>query len=108
MNVFIHSIKFNVNLFILNRSLAEVTEKKEMMIIFFVFFFVGALPKEQSRFREVDKDFREIMSDINSNPRLVVLAQRKDLSNLLKSMLDQLGRCQKALNELLEVRTSLS
>jgi hypothetical protein len=48
------------------------------------------------------------MSDIHSNPRLVVLAQRKDLSNLLKSMLDQLGRCQKALNELLEVRTSLS
>jgi hypothetical protein len=62
------------------------------------------LPKEQSRFREVDKDFRDIMSDITSNPRLVVLAQRKDLSNLLKTMLDQLGRCQKALNELLEVK----
>jgi hypothetical protein len=67
---------------------------------------LGALPKEQSRFREVDKEFREIMSDIASNHRLVVLAQRKDLSNLLKSMLDQLGRCQKALNELLEVRIS--
>ncbi len=47
------------------------------------------------------------MSDISSNHRLVVLAQRKDLSNLLKSMLDQLGRCQKALNELLEVRIFL-
>ena len=63
------------------------------------------MPKEQSRFREVDKDFRDIMSDITSNPRLVVLAQRKDLSNLLKTMLDQLGRCQKALNELLEVKS---
>ena len=62
------------------------------------------MPKEQNRFREVDKDFREIMGDITSNPRLVVLTQRKDLSHLLKSMLDQLGRCQKALNELLEVR----
>ena len=51
----------------------------------------------------MEKDFRQIMSDITSNPRLVVLAQRKDLANLLKSMLDQLGRCQKALNELLEV-----
>jgi dynein heavy chain 2 len=67
---------------------------------------LGALPKEQSRFREVDKDFREIMHDIALNPRLVVLAQRKDLSNLLKTMLDQLARCQKALNELLEVRIS--
>lgn len=65
------------------------------------------MPKEQGRFREVDKDFREIMSDIASNPRLVVLAQRKDLSNLLKSMLDQLARCQKALNELLEVRNKI-
>jgi len=74
------------------------------LIIKFFVIFLGALPKEQSRFREVDKEFREIMSDISSNPRLVVLSQRKDLSNLLKSMLDQLGRCQKALNELLEVR----
>jgi dynein heavy chain 2 len=78
------------------------------MMIKFSVIFLGALPKEQGRFREVDKEFREIMSDINSNPRLVVLAQRKDLANLLKSMLDQLGRCQKALNELLEVRKYLS
>ena len=47
------------------------------------------------------------MSEISSNPRLVVFAQRKDLSNMLKSMLDQLGRCQKALNELLEVKLIL-
>ena len=68
---------------------------------------LGALPKEQGRFRGVDKEFREIMSEITSNPRLVIFAQRKDLSNALKSMLDQLGRCQKALNELLEVRAPL-
>lgn len=43
------------------------------------------------------------MAEIASKPRLVVLAQRKDLASLLKTMLDQLGRCQKALNELLEV-----
>ena len=73
------------------------------MMIKSLIIFVGALPREQGRFREVDKDFREIMYDINSNPRLVILAQRKDLANLLKTMLDQLDRCQKALNELLEV-----
>ncbi len=69
--------------------------------------FIGALPKEQGRFRGVDKEFREIMTEIASNPRLVIFAQRKDLSNMLKSMLDQLGRCQKALNELLEVKDYL-
>jgi len=73
----------------------------------FFLYLKGALPKEQIRFREVDKDFREIMLDISKNPRLVNLAQRKDLSNLLKTMLDQLGRCQKALNELLEVNTKI-
>mgnify|MGYP002378473437 CR=1 FL=1 len=68
-------------------------------------FELGALPKEQGRFRGIDKEFREIMAEISSNPRLVIFAQRKDLSNMLKSMLDQLGRCQKALNELLEVNS---
>jgi dynein heavy chain 2 len=72
-----------------------------------MFVFIGALPKEQGRFRGVDKEFREIMTEISSNPRLVIFAQRKDLSNMLKSMLDQLGRCQKALNELLEVKDNL-
>ncbi len=69
-----------------------------------MFIFVGALPKEQGRFRGVDKEFRDIMTEISSNPRLVIFAQRKDLSTMLKAMLDQLGRCQKALNELLEVK----
>lgn len=94
-------------MFTWNQYLAEVNKTNYEFIHIFWYAFVylsGALPKEQHRFREVDKDFRDIMSDIASNPRLVVLAQRKDLSNLLKSMLDQLARCQKALNELLEVR----
>jgi predicted O-linked N-acetylglucosamine transferase (SPINDLY family) len=90
--------------------LAEVKKKKlnKELNSCCCFFFLGALPKEQGRFRGVDKEFRELMSEIASNPRLVVFAQRKDLSNMLKSMLDQLGRCQKALNELLEVKLSHS
>lgn len=103
MNVFIFLIKLNVNLSILSLYLAEVSslnEKSKCLCL----IFLGALPKEQARFRGVDKEFREIMSEIALNPRLVVFAQRKDLSNMLKSMLDQLGRCQKALNELLEVK----
>ena len=109
MNVFIHSIKFNGNLFILNLFLVEVVIRNRIIEKTFNEFSLGALSKEQGRFRGVDKEFREIMSEIASNPRLVIFAQRKDLSNMLKSMLDQLGRCQKALNELLEVKkTSLS
>ena len=104
MNVCIHSIKFKENLFILNRFLAEVIHSNDGIDRSIERIFLGALPKEQGRFRGVDKEFRDIMAEIASNPRLVIFAQRKDLSNMLKSMLDQLGRCQKALNELLEVR----
>ena len=104
MNVCIHSIKFKENLFISNRFLAEVIHSNDGVDRSIERIFLGALPKEQGRFRGVDKEFRDIMAEIASNPRLVIFAQRKDLSNMLKSMLDQLGRCQKALNELLEVR----
>ncbi|CAF4509108.1 unnamed protein product, partial [Rotaria sp. Silwood2] len=92
---------------ILDECLHTLNQIQRKFVYLEPIFGRGALPKEQHRFREVDKDFREIMSDIASNPRLVVVAQRKDLSNLLKTMLDQLGRCQKALNELLEEKRSI-
>jgi dynein heavy chain 2, cytosolic len=63
----------------------------------------GALPKEQSRFKGVDKDFRDIMADVVKDTRIISLIQAKDISNKLKNMVDQLQRCQKALNEFLEV-----
>lgn len=63
----------------------------------------GALPKEQSRFKGVDRDFRDIMADIYKDVRVVSLVQNKDISTGLKNMLDQLQRCQKSLNEFLEV-----
>ncbi|CAF3391936.1 unnamed protein product [Rotaria sp. Silwood1] len=92
---------------ILDECLHTLNQIQRKFVYLEPIFGRGALPKEQHRFREVDKDFREIMSDIASNPRLVILAQRKDLSHLLKTMLDQLGRCQKALNELLEEKRSI-
>lgn len=63
----------------------------------------GALPKEQSRFKGVDRDFRDIMTEIVKDTRIVSLISTKDISNKLKNMVDQLQRCQKALNEFLEV-----
>lgn len=63
----------------------------------------GALPKEQSRFKGVDKDLRDIMLDVVKDTRVISLIQNKDMSTKLKNMLDQLQRCQKALNEFLEV-----
>ena len=92
---------------ILDECLHSLNQIQRKFVYLEPIFGRGALPKEQGRFRGVDKEFRDIMAEIAANPRLVVFAQRKDLSNLLKSMLDQLGRCQKALNELLEVKIDL-
>eukprot|EP00760_Papus_ankaliazontas_P016261 PhM_4_TR16775/c0_g1_i1/m.22691/K10414/DYNC2H, DNCH2; dynein heavy chain 2, cytosolic len=64
-------------------------------------FARGALPQEQPRFKRVDKDFVGIMEEINSDPHVMVLAE-KDYRDRLKQMLEQLERCQKALNEFLE------
>ncbi|XP_025088458.1 cytoplasmic dynein 2 heavy chain 1-like isoform X3 [Pomacea canaliculata] len=67
----------------------------------------GALPKEQGRFKRVDDDFRTIMKDVNRDNRVLSLATQTGLRVLLNTMLDQLGRCQKSLNEFLEEKRSL-
>ena len=67
----------------------------------------GALPREQARFKQVDNDFRSIMVDIKKDSRVLSLLNRAGLRQTLLTLLDQLGRCQKALNEFLEVRSIL-
>ncbi|KAF1521633.1 Cytoplasmic dynein 2 heavy chain 1, partial [Eudyptes sclateri] len=66
----------------------------------------GALPKEQARFNRVDEDFRSIMSDIKSDNRITSLNVRTGIRNTLITILDQLQRCQRSLNEFLEEKRS--
>ena len=46
---------------------------------------------------------RGILSSVSSDPRVVSLSGRAGLAHTLDTMVDQLNRCQKALNEFLEV-----
>ncbi|EMP37963.1 Cytoplasmic dynein 2 heavy chain 1 [Chelonia mydas] len=66
----------------------------------------GALPKEQARFNRVDEDFRSIMVDIKRDNRITSLNARTGMRNALITILDQLQRCQKSLNEFLEEKRS--
>ncbi|KAK2517344.1 Dync2h1 [Columba guinea] len=66
----------------------------------------GALPKEQARFNRVDEDFRSVMSEIKSDNRVISLNARTGVRNNLITILDQLQRCQKSLNEFLEEKRS--
>lgn len=63
----------------------------------------GALPKEQARFKRVDEEFRSLMVDVHKDSRILTLLNQSGLKQSLNTVLDQLGRCQKALNEFLEV-----
>ncbi|KAH0625160.1 hypothetical protein JD844_033332 [Phrynosoma platyrhinos] len=66
----------------------------------------GALPKEQARFNRVDEDFRSILADIKQDNRITSLNARAGIRNALITILDQLQRCQKSLNEFLEEKRS--
>ncbi|KAE9420714.1 hypothetical protein Angca_008064, partial [Angiostrongylus cantonensis] len=66
----------------------------------------GALPAEASRFARVDSEFRLILSDIVRDARLVSLCNRQSLRKTLEQIIDQLHRCQKALNQFLEEKRS--
>lgn len=69
----------------------------------------GALPSEKERFRRVDDEFSDIMMSVSGDPKLFNLADERmfpKLGDKLKSMLDQLERCQKALTEFLEAKRS--
>eukprot|EP00762_Andalucia_godoyi_P006467 ANDGO_02875.mRNA.1 Cytoplasmic dynein 2 heavy chain 1 len=65
-------------------------------------FSRGSLPEEQGRFNNLDSEFREIMTDIASDPLVLTLSRLPDLEGRLKGILDNLERCQKALNDFLE------
>lgn len=67
-------------------------------------FARGALPQEQARFQRVNKEFVAILRDIDADRRIMSLLTQSDFNDKLKGMLEQIERCQKALQEFLEVK----
>lgn len=52
--------------------------------------------------------YRSILSDIQRDNRVLSLSSRAGIRNTLVTILDQLQRCQKSLNEFLEVHKCTS
>ena len=65
-------------------------------------FSRGALPQEQPRFKRLDDEFRGIVLGIQRDPKVVGLCAIPGIKDTLEMILDQLERCQKALNNFLE------
>jgi dynein heavy chain 2 len=69
-------------------------------------FSRGALPSEQARFKRIDGEFRAIMREVSDNPLVMAMCNIPDLRATVHGMLEQLDRCQKALNDFLEEKRS--
>ncbi|KAJ3130163.1 Cytoplasmic dynein 2 heavy chain 1 [Nowakowskiella sp. JEL0407] len=67
-------------------------------------FSRGSLPSEQHRFSRIDDEFRSIMQSAAKDPRIVSLTTYPGIKDTLVTLVDQLERCQKALNEFLEMK----
>ncbi|CAH8846367.1 unnamed protein product [Trichobilharzia szidati] len=70
----------------------------------------GALHKESARYAQIDTEFRQLMSSIKADNRVVSLVNGMKgtaLKENLNNLQDQLARCQRALNEYLEEKRSI-
>ena len=65
-------------------------------------FSRGALPSEQSRFKKIDDEFRNILNILFTNKRVATIFTIIGIQNTLNMLIDQLEKCQKALNDYLE------
>ena len=65
-------------------------------------FSRGALPKEQGRFKKIDDEFRNILITLKTNSQVSTIFAIIGIKNTLDMLIDQLEKCQKALNDFLE------
>ena len=65
-------------------------------------FSRGALPMEQNRFKRLDDEYRTIMLTLHREKKVVSLVSIPGVKDSLEMIMDQLDRCQKALNDYLE------
>ncbi|CAD5120552.1 DgyrCDS9119 [Dimorphilus gyrociliatus] len=98
---------WEVRLACLDECLHNLNQIQRKWVYLEPIFSRGALPKEQGRFKSVDTDFRGWMKEIQNNTKVLSLVDIKGLGQALIQSLEQLHRCQKSLNELLEEKRGL-
>ena len=98
--------EFEDKIGLLDACLHDLNQIQRKWVYLEPIFGRGALPQEQARFKRIDQEFRSIMDDLQVNPNVIGLASTPNLKDSVKVMLDQLERCQKALNDFLEEKRS--
>ncbi|KAJ8974478.1 hypothetical protein NQ317_016132 [Molorchus minor] len=62
------------------------------------------LPEDSKRFDRVDREFKEVLIDMERNLNIVASTYKPGLSNKLETLLADLTLCEKALNDYLETK----
>jgi dynein heavy chain len=65
------------------------------------------LPDDTKRFESVDNDFKEMMMQIQQKPSVVACCTTEGREEALRAMNKELEKCEKALNEYLDVKKSI-
>ena len=94
---------------ILDNALHTINSIQRKWVYLEPIFGRGALPAEEARFMRVDEEFSDMLFILIKEPKLFSLADEHlfpQLCDRLRTMLDQLERCQKALADFLEAKRS--
>ena len=65
------------------------------------------LPDDTKRFESIDSEFKELMKDVNVRTGVIDCCQTDGREQSLSSMVKQLEKCQKALNEYLDMKKNV-
>ncbi len=98
--------KFEEKLMGIDEYLQKLNAIQRKWVYLEPIFGRGALPSQQGRFQRVNDEYRQIMLDIGGNPKVLALCSVPALNETLETIIDQLERCQKALNDYLEEKRS--
>ena len=98
--------QFESKLSALDEYLAKLAIIQRKWVYLEPIFGRGSLPQEQGRFRRIDDEYRNIMIGVGMDPKVISLCSISGLKDTLDMLIDQLERCQKALNDFLEEKRS--
>ncbi|RZC33069.1 cytoplasmic dynein 2 heavy chain 1 [Asbolus verrucosus] len=87
----------------LDQNLSLLAQIQRKWVYLEPIFGSGTLIQEKSRFDKIDKDFHHVLIFIEKDTRVSSLFRYPNLSAILKNLQDQLGRCQKSLDNFLMV-----
>jgi len=98
--------KFEEKLALLDGLLLCMNKVQRKWVYLEPIFGRGSLPREKERFDKVNNQYRQIMKNVGSQKKVNYLCTVRGLKDQFANMLDQLERCQKALNSFLEEKRS--